>query len=113
MLPTEGAKPQMCLTSLGRGCFPDLGVPHPSLRDTERGHTGSMPIVRDEKSQLAHVSQDLLQAYSQLPPETVRREVTSATSAFTEARVRTFVPLLVQKRVRDQLRPLLRAHAAG
>lgn len=71
-----------------------------------------MPLMPDEKAQLAHVEQDLLRLFAQLSPATVKREVKTAVRTFSSAPVRTFVPVLVHRRVRTQLAPLRHATRA-
>jgi hypothetical protein len=63
-----------------------------------------MAIRQDEATQLRHVEVDLLRKYAELPKEVVCGEVARATELFRSARVRTYVPVLVQKQVQDALR---------
>jgi hypothetical protein len=39
-----------------------------------------------------------------VPPDRIRDEVTSIYAEFADARVQTFVPVLVERRLRDRLR---------
>lgn len=62
-------------------------------------------IGTDERAQLRRVEQDLLRRYGdRLPREVICAEVEQAKQEFAAAKVRTFVPVLVQRRVQDALR---------
>jgi hypothetical protein len=64
-----------------------------------------MALIDDDRSQLARVEATLLGKFGQsVSPETISAEVESAMREFADARIRTYVPVLLQKRVTDQLR---------
>ena len=63
-----------------------------------------MGLVLDENAQLARVEQDLLSRFEHVPHPVVCAEVQAGLHEFDGARIRAFVPVLVQKRVRDRLR---------
>ena len=59
----------------------------------------------DEAVQLRTVEAALRRRFAgQVPEETISREVDEGLREFTGARVRTFIPVLLQKRVTDRLR---------
>ena len=63
-----------------------------------------MPIIQDEQAQMQRVEQDLLRLFADIPPAVVCRQVQTEAGAFEGARVRAFVPVLVQKNARTHLR---------
>jgi hypothetical protein len=64
----------------------------------------------DEAVQLKTVEAALKRRFAgRVPDETISREVDEGLLEFTGAPVRTFIPVLLQKRVTDRLR---RAHPA-
>jgi hypothetical protein len=64
----------------------------------------------DEADQLRSVEDALKRRFAgRVPDETISREVDEGLREFTGAPVRTFIPVLLQKRVTDRLR---RAHPA-
>jgi hypothetical protein len=64
-----------------------------------------MAIAADETTQLRLVEQQLLRAFAgRVPDEDICREVSAGMSDFRDARIRTFIPVLLQKRVADRLR---------
>jgi hypothetical protein len=61
----------------------------------------------DEAVQLSTVKAALARRFAgRVPEETIAREVDAGLQEFSGAPVRTFVPLLLQKRVTDRLRRL-------
>ena len=59
----------------------------------------------DEALQLRTVEDALQRRFAgQVPDETISREVDQGLQEFSSAPVRTFIPLLLQKRVTDRLR---------
>ena len=59
----------------------------------------------DEAVQLRTVEDALRRRFAgQVPEETIAQEVDAGLQEFTGARVRTFIPVLLQKRVTDRLR---------
>jgi hypothetical protein len=59
----------------------------------------------DEAVQLRTVEAALRRRFAgQVPDETISREVDEGLREFTGAPVRTFIPVLLQKRVTDRLR---------
>ena len=59
----------------------------------------------DEAVQLRTVEDALRRRFAgQVPEETISREVDEGFREFHGARVRTFIPVLLQKRVTDRLR---------
>ena len=69
-----------------------------------RGHTEDMPIVLDEQAQLERVELDLLQIFPGVPKDIVRGELRQGLRAFDGARVRIYLPVLLQRRVKARLR---------
>jgi hypothetical protein len=61
---------------------------------------------QDEHRQLAHVKDDLLREFAALPPAVVDEQISLVVRGFTQAPVRSFIPVLVRRRVRDRLRSL-------
>jgi hypothetical protein len=68
------------------------------------------PVVpnprHDEHVQLSHVRADLRREFAALPPAVVDAQVSAAEQALTGARIRSFVPVLVQRGARERLRHL-------
>jgi hypothetical protein len=61
----------------------------------------------DEAAQLQGVEEALQRRFAgRVPDETIAREVDAGLQEFSGARVRTFIPVLLQKRVTDKLRQL-------
>ena len=65
---------------------------------------------RSEAAQVEQVIQDLQRDFEQLPAATVSSEVRQALTVFEGAPIRTYVPVLLQKRVRARLRTLRGRH---
>jgi hypothetical protein len=64
----------------------------------------------DEAVQLRTVEAALRRRFAgQVPDETISREVDEGLQEFSDAPVRTFIPVLLQKRITDRLR---QAHPA-
>ena len=64
-----------------------------------------MGLINDEKSQLQRVESVLLSKFGdRVPPDAICAEVEAAMHDFDGARIRTYVPVLLQKRVTDVLR---------
>jgi hypothetical protein len=64
-----------------------------------------MAIAADETTQLHMVEQQLLRTFAgRVPDEDIYREVSAGMNDFRDARIRTFIPVLLQKRVADRLR---------
>lgn len=60
----------------------------------------------DERRQIEHVREDLTREFITLPPELVAEKVSSQVAAFEEAKIRSFVPVLVRRGARTELREL-------
>lgn len=60
----------------------------------------------DETRQLQHVREDLQREFASLPPTFVEDQVTQVARGFQQASVRSFVPVLVRREVRERLRHL-------
>ncbi|MCW2599078.1 MAG: hypothetical protein JWM02_907 [Frankiales bacterium] len=60
----------------------------------------------DESRQIEHVKEDLLREFAALPEAVVTEEVSQMLRHFTRAPVRSFVPVLVRRGVRERLRHL-------
>ncbi|MGB8650232.1 MAG: hypothetical protein WCD35_06185 [Mycobacteriales bacterium] len=60
----------------------------------------------DERRQLDHVREDLMQEFADVPPEVVQDQLSDALRAFTRAPVRAFVPVLARRGARERLRHL-------
>ena len=59
----------------------------------------------DEADQLRSVEEQLIRRFeAKLPPQRVSAEIRRVLSSYGEARIRTFVPVLVQHDVIDALR---------
>ena len=65
-----------------------------------------MSLILDETAQLEQVEADLLRAFDGLPTGLVREEVRTGMADFQDARIRTYIPVLLQRRVRERLREL-------
>lgn len=63
-----------------------------------------MAARQTEQAQLEQVTRDLQRDFGQLPESVVSSEVRQALTAFEGARIRTFVPVLLHKQVKDRLR---------
>lgn len=63
-----------------------------------------MSLILDEKAQLERVEKDLLRTFRALPETVVCQEVRAGMADFADARIRTYIPVLLQKRVKDRLR---------
>lgn len=64
-----------------------------------------MALIADEQSQLDQVERALLTKYGdRVPPEQISADVRAGLAEFADARIRTFLPVLLQKRLTDQLR---------
>ncbi|MFE5809875.1 three-helix bundle dimerization domain-containing protein [Streptomyces sp. NPDC056491] len=62
-----------------------------------------MPTDSEDDTVLTHVTQRLVSAYPGLAPRTVRGVVDTAYAEFRFARVRTYLPVLVERRAQDLL----------
>jgi hypothetical protein len=62
---------------------------------------------QDEARQLARLRDDLVREFSTVPPEVVDEKLSVLVRAFQQAPVRSFVPVLVRRGAREQLRQLL------
>ncbi len=68
-----------------------------------------MAQIADEKVQLAQVESALVTKYGDhIPPELISAYVREGLAEFADARIRTFLPVLLHKRMTDRLR-----HAGG
>lgn len=65
-----------------------------------------MSLILDETTQLQRVEADLLHAFRTLPEAVVCQEVRTGMADFEDARIRTYIPVLLQRRVRERLREL-------
>lgn len=64
-----------------------------------------MAQITDEGSQLAQVERALVSKYGdRVPPEQISADVQAGLAEFADARIRTFLPVLLQKRLTDRLR---------
>lgn len=65
-----------------------------------------MPVIDDEEHQIKLVEAELLRRFEgSLPPDRISAEVArAAADLYSDARVRNFVPVLVQRRVSERLR---------
>ena len=64
-----------------------------------------MALINDEKTQLQRVEQALLRKFGdRVQRETICAEVEAAKHEFDQARIRIYVPILLQKQVTDVLR---------
>ena len=65
-------------------------------------------FTQDEPAQIERITQDLIRRFAGIPTRVISNEVKAGVKAFEGAHVRTFVPILVEKRAKDHLR-----HRAG
>lgn len=67
-----------------------------------------MPVdpQADETRQIEHVTDDLAHEFSSLPRKLIDEQVSQVTEGFQQARVRSFVPVLVRRGVRERLRQI-------
>jgi len=64
-----------------------------------------MTLVADEKTQLRQVEEQVLSKLGgAVPAELVHRELQDGLQAFADAPIRTYVPVLLQKKLLDTLR---------
>ncbi len=64
-----------------------------------------MASIADENVQLAQVESALVTKYGDhVPPEQISAYVQEGLAEFEHARIRTFLPVLLQKRLTDRLR---------
>ncbi len=64
-----------------------------------------MAQIADEGSQLAQVESALVSKYGdRVPAAQISADVQAELAAFDGARIRTFLPVLLQKRLSDRLR---------
>jgi hypothetical protein len=61
----------------------------------------------DERRQIEHVREDLTREFVTLPAEVVADRVSRQVAAFQQAKVRSFVPVLVRRGARSELRELV------
>ena len=61
---------------------------------------------QDLHRQVEHVREDLRREFAWLPPAVVDQQVRRAEQALAGARVQSFVPVLVRRGARDELRRL-------
>jgi hypothetical protein len=61
---------------------------------------------QDEQRQLDSVRDDLVREFPSLPTDVVQEKFSVLVRAFQQAPVRSFVPVLVRRRAREQLRHL-------
>lgn len=61
----------------------------------------------DEQRHLQRVREDLQREFASLPADLVNERFAQLVADFDEAPVRTFVPVLVQRRARESLRQLV------
>lgn len=57
----------------------------------------------DETRQLEAVRSDLLREYETVSPELVRERFAAVVSSYEQAPIRTFVPVLARRRLREEL----------
>jgi hypothetical protein len=67
---------------------------------------GQEKARKDEQRQLAYVREDLVREFTAVPPDVVDEKLGVLVSAFQRAPVRSFVPVLVRRQAREQLRHL-------
>jgi len=75
----------------------------------EQGHLlgDAMAIAPvDEATKIQHVREDLTREFPNLPRSLVASQVDAVALRLADARVRTFVPVLVRRGARTQLRQL-------
>jgi hypothetical protein len=61
----------------------------------------------DERRQIEHIRDDLTREFITLPREVVAERVDRRLESFREAKVRSFVPALVRRGAREELRELV------
>jgi hypothetical protein len=61
----------------------------------------------DEHRQIEHVKEDLLREFAALPEAVVDEQISQLVRHFTQAPVRSFVPVLVRRGARERLRHLV------
>jgi hypothetical protein len=68
-----------------------------------------VPIELDEQAQIRSVEMTMLQRFAgRVPEDVVHAEVELAASMlYGDARIRTFLPVLVERRVKDRLRAVV------
>lgn len=69
-----------------------------------------MPVedeAKQEAKQLDAVVVSLIERFPDVGEQRIRQEVQVAADGLADAKVRTFIPLLVDHAVRDRLRPAL------
>ncbi|MGW7328435.1 three-helix bundle dimerization domain-containing protein [Streptomyces sp. NPDC054840] len=76
----------------------DSGGTSPAQR-----RTAARPTESEDERVLTHVTQRLVNTLPGLDPRTVRGVVDTAYAEFRFARVRTYLPVLVERRARDLL----------
>ena len=70
-----------------------------------RLHTAVMAMVMDESAQLVAVEQALTRKFGgRIDDRRIHREVEVGMQEFRDAPIRTYIPVLLQKRVTDRLR---------
>jgi hypothetical protein len=83
------------------------------LPETQTPQEGAAVITVTEESQLSSIEATLLRTYGErLPPDRIRSEFEASRARFRDARIRTFVPVLVQREAVERLRRLPQAVAA-
>jgi hypothetical protein len=69
-------------------------------------------VQADAAAQLRSVEEGLIASFAdRVPKEVICAEVERMTQEFADSRVRTFIPVLVQRRVADKLRTRLNQQA--
>lgn len=64
-----------------------------------------MALIADEQAQVAAVESALVSKYGdRIPPEQISADVRAGLAEFDGARIRTFLPVLLHKRLTDRLR---------
>ena len=68
--------------------------------------------ARAEREALDHVAERLVRRFAHVDAEEIRRAVRREFDAYADARIRDFIPILVERAVRESLtRPRLRSTA--
>lgn len=65
-----------------------------------------MSVTVDEQGQLRRLEADLQTRYQHLPPDLVAEQVRAGLAEFADARIRSYVPVLLGRRAADRLRTL-------
>jgi hypothetical protein len=65
-----------------------------------------MSVKVDEQGQLRRLEADLQSRYHDLPPELVSEQVRAGLAEFADARIRSYVPVLLGRRAAERLRTL-------